>query len=189
MTMQTSLPGRQTPSIERLETDRLVGECFRLDHYDQLCRLHRDPVVMATLGGVRSPEATRAFLQGKMDHWRTHGFGYWMFYQKETGRFAGRGGIQHIEIGGRAEVEVGYTVVAALWGRGYATEIARGLIAVGFDQLGLDDLVCFTLMGNRASQRVMAKAGFAFERTVTHEGKPHVLFRLSAAQYTRRQVS
>jgi hypothetical protein len=44
----------------------------------------------------------------------------------------------------------------------------------------LADVVCLTLPTNRASQRVMEKAGFGYERDVVHTGLPHVLYRITA---------
>ena len=41
----------------------------------------------------------------------------------------------------------------------------------------LNNLVCFTLVDNNASRRVMEKAGFTFERELIHAGMPHVLYR------------
>ncbi len=37
-----------------------------------------------------------------------------------------------------------------------------------------------TLPTNRASRRVMEKAGFGYERDTVHAGLPHVLYRLPA---------
>ena len=147
--------------------------------FDELCRMHRDPVVMATLGGVRSDAETERFLNEKMAHWAVHGFGYWIFRHRDTGRFVGRGGIQHIEIGGNREIEVGYSVLAEFWDQGLATEMAKAMVAIAFDRIGLDNVVCFTLTTNPASERVMQKVGFTFERPVIHAGEPYVLYRLS----------
>ncbi|MEM7030552.1 MAG: GNAT family N-acetyltransferase [Chloroflexota bacterium] len=165
-------------SISNFETSRLIAHCFSLNDYDTLCQLHSDPQVMATLGGIRPPEKTRQFLAEKMAHWGQYGFGYWMFHHRETGQFVGRGGIQHIEIGGQQEVEIGYTVASTFWGQGYATEIAKTLVDLGFETLDLPEIVCFTLATNTASQRVMEKVGFQFERNVRHEEQTHVLYRL-----------
>lgn len=37
----------------------------------------------------------------------------------------------------------------------------------------------FTLTTNRASERVMAKAGLRRDREIVHAGLPHVLYRLA----------
>jgi ribosomal-protein-alanine N-acetyltransferase len=82
-----------------------------------------------------------------------------------------------VEIEGHPEVELGYRVAAAWWGRGIATEMASALVAVARDRLGLADLVAFTLPYNLASRRVMEKAGFTYERDIEWAALPHVLYR------------
>ena len=74
-------------------------------------------------------------------------------------------------MGGNDEVELAYALMAEYWGRGLATEMAKAILNVAFEQLGLTDLVCFTLTTNRASQRVMEKAGFECERDRSRTGK------------------
>src|SRR3712207_7252726 len=53
----------------------------------------------------------------------------------------------------------------------YTTLFRSAILEVAFESLGLTDLVCFTLTTNRASQRVMEKAGFGHEREVVHAGR------------------
>jgi len=64
--------------------------------------------------------------------------------------------------------------------------MAGGILSVAFERLGMEELVCFTLTINRASQRVMEKAGFEYERDVVHAGQPHVLYRLTASGWRER---
>lgn len=176
-------------SIDTIYTDRLAAERFRLDHYDLLCRLHQDPVVMATLGGVRSDETTRQFLAENVAHWETHGFGPWILRDRATGDFAGRGGLKWREVGGAMEIELGYTFLQPYWGRGLATEIAQASVDVAFGQLGLENLVCFTSTTNFASQRVMQKVGFIFEREIVHKGEATLLSRMTRDEYRRGQAT
>jgi RimJ/RimL family protein N-acetyltransferase len=163
--------------IEWFHTDRLIAERLRDDHRGDLCRMHQDPRVMATLGGVRSEEETRQAHRGNLDHWDRHGFGLWVFRDRQDGRFAGRGGLRHILIESAHEVELAYAFLPEFWGRGLATEMARAILALAFGHLGREDLVCLALPTNQASRRVMEKAGFTFERDVIHADLPHVLYR------------
>lgn len=167
--------------MDRLQTPRLLLCRMTADDLDDLTRMHLDPRVMATLGGIRSPEETREWLAPKLEHWRQHGFGLWLVRERETGEFAGRGGLQHVEIDGRDEIEVGYCFRAEYWGRGLATELARESIRVAFEVLNLPEIVCFTLTTNRASEGVMQKAGFRYERDLVYKDLPHVLYRLRRA--------
>jgi len=142
---------------------------------------------MATLGGVMSREATAAQLERWEAHWKRHGFGRWALRDPATGAFIGRGGLQHVDVDGRDEVEVGYAIVAELQGKGLATELTRESVRVAFEELSLPDLVGFTLVTNRASQRVMEHAGFLYERDGVRYDLPHVFYRLTAAEWRRAQ--
>jgi RimJ/RimL family protein N-acetyltransferase len=97
---------------------------------------------------------------------------------RESGEFAGRGGLRHTEIEGVLETEVAWAVVPELWGRGLGTEIGRAAVDHAFARLGLPDVVAFTLPDNLPSRRVMEKLGFALEREISHAGLPHVLYRV-----------
>lgn len=165
--------------MDYFSTVRLNAERLQERHFDLLCRMHQNPRVMATLGGVRSAAQTREFLDTNLAHWEQHGYGLWIFTAKESGRFVGRGGLRHAVVGGGDEVELAYALEAEFWGQGYATEMAEAIVGVGAAQHSLTNLVCFTLIENAASRRVMEKAGFAFEREIVHAGHPHVLCRLT----------
>jgi ribosomal-protein-alanine N-acetyltransferase len=169
--------------LDELLTERLLLERLRAAHADDLGRLHRDERVMATLGGVRPEAETLRVLAECERHWEQHGFGLWAVRERATGAFAGRGGLKHTHVGGRDEVEVAYAFLPQYWGRGLATELAAASVRAGFDVLRLPDLVCFTLTTNHASQRVMDKVGFRYERDVLHAGQPHVLYRLTASAW------
>lgn len=167
--------------IETFRTPRLSAKRLRADHLDELSRMHRDPVVMATLGGLRSDEETRVFLRRNREHWHRHGYGLWVFRDERDGRFVGRGGLRHVHVGGADEVEMVYALLAEFWGRGLATEVARAILKVAFEHLGMDQVVCFTLETNQASLRVLEKAGLIFERALIHADSPHVLYRIVAS--------
>jgi len=171
--------------VAERQTARLRLTRIRAEHFDTLHTLHTNEAVMATLGGVRSRAETQRVLDMLVAHWDEHGFGYWMAYDLASGRFAGRGGLRWVSIEGRDEVEVGYAVMPEFAGRGLATELAGESTRVGFQALGLRELVCFTLTTNRASQRVMEKVGFRYVGPCVWADQPHVLYRLAADDLRR----
>jgi choline dehydrogenase-like flavoprotein len=65
----------------------------------------------------------------------------------------GWGGLQHLDDGD--EIEVGYAFAREYWGRGLATELARGWLAWGFDRLHVDRIVAVADPANTASRHVM----------------------------------
>jgi RimJ/RimL family protein N-acetyltransferase len=148
--------------------------------FPELLAMHQDPRVMATLGGLRPLEELQKRHQRNLDHWRQHGFGWWVARHLADGRFVGRGGLRHVLIDGKEEMEVGYGLVAEFWGQGLATELAAASVRVGFEVLKLPELVSFTLPTNKKSRRVMEKVGFQYEKDVEWAELPHVLYRLRA---------
>ena len=167
----------EVPEPERIETRRLVGERLREEHFDVLRAFDTDPDVMATLGGLRSENETWEQLRANLEHWEREGFGPWVFRDRETGEVRGTAALRRVRIEGRDEVEVGYRVAAAWWGRGIATEMASRLVGLAREPLGLAEIVAFTLPHNVASRRVMEKAGFRYERDIEWARLPHVLYR------------
>jgi len=85
------------------------------------------------------------------------GLGIWHASRRDTGAFVGWFSLKYA--GRSPDIEVGYRLVPAVWGKGYATEGATALVDYGFDDLDLDRIIGVTHPGNRASQRVLLKAG------------------------------
>jgi [ribosomal protein S5]-alanine N-acetyltransferase len=162
-------------------TKRLVATPLSRPDLDALIAMHRDPAVMATLGGVRPPDMTRKYLAKNVAHWTRRGVGLWIFRERTTGRFVGRGGLRHIELEGVPEVEIAYALLPEYWGRGLATEIARLSVDVAFRRFNMRDLVAFTLPTNTGSRRVMEKLGFRYQRDVVWHGVGNVLYRRERA--------
>ncbi|MBB4369541.1 hypothetical protein GGD63_002331 [Bradyrhizobium sp. cir1] len=55
--------------MDHFSTDRLTAERLNQDHLADLVALHLDAEVSRYLGGVRSAEATKTYLDVNMDHW------------------------------------------------------------------------------------------------------------------------
>jgi RimJ/RimL family protein N-acetyltransferase len=70
------------------------------------------------------------------------------------------GGIGFGKLPDRNEPEFGYWLARPFWGRGYATEAGRALIANARDSLRLKRLNAGHFIDNPASGRVLAKLGF-----------------------------
>ena len=168
-------------TLDSFSTPRLLAERLMPAHLPDVRRMDQNAEFMAHLGGVRDEAATLAYLERNLAHWETHGFGLWILRDPGQRAVIGRAVLRHLDVEGADEVEVGYGFYPESWGRGLATEVARACVRIGLAQLGLTSVVAVTLPAHHASQRVMAKAGLAYEREIIHEGLPHVLFRGRAA--------
>ena len=170
--------------VESFATARLTTEPLLTKHFDEAYALHQAPAVMATLGGLRSEETTREFLAVNERLWAARGYGLWLIRDRDSGEFAGRAGLNDLDIEGKAETELAYSLMPDFWGRGLATELAHAMVKIGFETLKLPALIALTLHTNAKSRRVMEKAGFRYERDVVKMDLPHILCRQRAEQYS-----
>jgi ribosomal-protein-alanine N-acetyltransferase len=157
----------------RLDPRALDASCW-----DEIRRIHTNPQTMATLGGVRTEEMSRAWMAWNVEHWEQRGYGMGLWHHRDSRELAGLGGLRHLDVDGVDEVEVGYALLPPYWGQGLATEIARHCIRYGFDVLRLPTIMAITTPQNAGSRHVMEKAGMVFERDWLHKGTPTVLYRM-----------
>jgi RimJ/RimL family protein N-acetyltransferase len=132
------------------------------------------------------------------EHFAAHGHGFWMVEAVGVADFIGIAGllVPGFEAHFTPGVEIGWRFAHACWGNGYATEAARALLEFGFDHVGLEEIVSFTVPANRRSRRVMERIGMThdpaddFDHPNLPDGDPlrrHVLYRLGRDAW-RRQV-
>jgi RimJ/RimL family protein N-acetyltransferase len=83
------------------------------------------------------------------------------------------------EAGARAQPELGWALIRAHWGHGYATEAAAAIRDWSREHLAIDELVSLISPGNVASERVAERLGATPTGTVTpaDTGRPAVVWR------------
>jgi RimJ/RimL family protein N-acetyltransferase len=152
-----------------LQTPRLLLRRFTDADIDALFDLDADPAVTRYLtGGVPTPRAVveRHILPEILHSYRREpAFGKFAAVERATGSFIGWLGLEpSTPPGPRREVELGYRLRRAAWGRGYATEGGRALVAKAFAEPGVERVWAQTMAVNTASRRVMEKCGLRFVR-------------------------
>ena len=178
-------------NVEHFRTRRMVAERLTAGDFDDVRRLHLQPEVMKTLSvdGQTLPEkAAHEELEHDMAHWEQHGFGLWVFRDKEGGEFLGRGGLKWYQINDKDVVGLVYAVMVDHWNRGLATEMAHASLVMGFERLCFPEVSCWALPINYASLRVMEKLGFRYQEDLAFAGLPYRYHRLTAAEWNRRRV-
>ena len=166
---------------DTFDTARLRAERLQPHHLLELRRMHEDARVMAHLGGVFTKDRTAAYLARNLAHWDAHHHGLWIVYERAGSEPIGRAVLRHLPVDDVDEVETGYAFYEPFWGRGYATEITRACLSVGFERLKLPSIVAVTALGNVASQHVLKKVGMHLERHLTRDDETLMLFRCASA--------
>jgi ribosomal-protein-alanine N-acetyltransferase len=166
-----------------IETQRLYFRKFELGDLPQLIEQRSDPDMYRFLGGTRmqNPEALAKRIRFYMSCYDTHGFGMCPMFWKETGEMIGAAGLQPLEDTG--DIEVGYSVIKALWGKGIGTEAARGWMEFGFNNFGLERIVAVAVEANTASRRIMEKLGMKYEKTEEHYGEECAFYAVSKEEF------
>lgn len=172
-------------SLPIIETERLRIRPYTLDDLDDIHNLN---VQIGWVNDEETPteqrEHRRRYLEWSINNYwgladlRQPPTGDRLIELKETGEFVGTCGINNAWLpmgqlptfGGRegaryqAEVSLLWAILPTFQGNGYATEIAKALIAALFDQGNLKRVIATTEYENLASQRVMEKVGMRLEK-------------------------
>jgi RimJ/RimL family protein N-acetyltransferase len=151
--------------------------------------LNADPRVMEHYPSPLTRAESDAFVRERISpQFAQRGFGLWAVEVPEVAPFVGYVGLDVPTF--QAEftpcVEIGWRLAFPHWGNGYATEAARVALAFGFEEIGLEEIVSFTVPANRRSVAVMERLGMSrageFDHPrlpAGHELRRHVLYRLS----------
>src|SRR5438477_6665959 len=151
-----------------LETERLTLRRFTAEDVDNLVELDSDPAVMQHInGGLATPreEIERDVLPAFLGYYqRYESYGFWAAVEKASGDFIGWFHLRPPSGKPADEPELGYRLLRSAWGKGYATEGSRALVAAAF-AAGARRVWAGTMAVNIASRRVMEKAGLRYVRT------------------------
>ena len=154
------------------ETERLALRQFDTGDAPFILELLNEPGWVRFIGnkGVGTLDDARRYLSnGPAKMYARYGFGLWLVELKESGLPVGMCGL--IKRDTLEDVDIGFAFLAAHQGRGYAFEAARAAADHGWTTLGLTRIVAITSPDNAASERLLGKLGFRFERMTRLAGE------------------
>ena len=182
--------------IPELRTERLLLRGWLERDRAPYNAMNADPEVMRHFQSPLAAAESDALLESLTPQWEAHGFGGWIVEREHDGAFLGVTGFSRpsFEAHFTPAVEIGWRFARASWGHGYATEAATAAMRYGFETVGLDEIVSFTVPANERSWRVMERLGMHrdpaddFDNPRLPDGHPlrrHVLYRLRRADWER----
>lgn len=86
-------------------------------------------------------------------------------------------------VDGMEELEIGYRLDPAYWGKGLATEASRAVRDHFFNDLGGEHAISLIHPENIASRRVAEKNGMTPEKETIFRGFPTIVFGIDRAQW------
>ncbi|MET9532780.1 GNAT family N-acetyltransferase [Streptomyces sp. NPDC006649] len=164
-----------------ITTERLRLRPLSESDTDWWVRLHADEEVNSYVGAY-TPAQAAARLRVIEQQWARRGHGLCAVELRSTGEAIGRCGLHWWEQ--FDETEIGWTFARAHWGRGYATEAARSVLAWGFGPLGLERITSMIHPDNAASAAVARRLGFTPLREDTVLGRPCTVHALALEDFT-----
>ncbi len=179
------------PAGPELLSERLRLRRWRPEDSESFAALNADPAVMEHFPAPLDRGASDALIATIEADFERHGFGLWALEPREGGELLGLTGLEvpSFEAHFTPAVEIGWRLARPAWGYGFASEAAAAALSYGFDELGLDQVVSFTAVGNARSRAVMERLGMSrdpredFDHPSLPAGHPlerHVLYRISA---------
>ena len=173
---------------ESLVSERVLLREWREGDLEPWIELNLDAENLRYFPRVYSAEESRASFRRIRDLLNENSFGLWAAQEKSTGEFMGFIGLMFHNVPGISFMpcyEIGWRLDKKYWGKGYATEAAKVVLAFGLEELKLEKIYSFTAKGNLPSINVMKKIGLqerpelAFEHPRISDESPvksHVVY-------------
>jgi RimJ/RimL family protein N-acetyltransferase len=158
------------------ETQRLIVRQFTLLDAPFIIELLNSPNWIKFLGNrnIKTAEDARVYLsQGPIASYDINGFGLWLVALKDTGTPIGMSGL--IRRDGLSNVDVGFALLPAYTGQGYAYEATKAVMDYGYNTLQLPHIVAVARHDNDQSITLLEKLGLKFHDTIYLPGIVHEL--------------
>jgi RimJ/RimL family protein N-acetyltransferase len=143
----------------KLETPRLLLREMTEGDAERLRVMNEHPNVLRFTGDGPLTDDAQAveLLRTRVFPQYPRGVGRWAIVERAEGHFVGWCGLKWDAEA--AEYDLGYRLLEAHWGRGYATEAARACLEWGRRELAGQRIVARVHVENEASIRVLEKIG------------------------------
>lgn len=149
-----------------LETERLILRPPRHEDFDGFAAMAQEEETMRYIGGLTPRDGAWRGMASLAGSWALLGYGMFSVLEKGSGRWLGRlgpwrpGGKE----GSWPGDEVGWGLIAAAQGKGYAYEGAAAAIDWAFDTLGWDHVIHCIDKDNIGSIKLAERLGSTRER-------------------------
>jgi ribosomal-protein-alanine N-acetyltransferase len=166
-----------------LDTERLFLREFTIEDAQLLIDLNSNSNVTRYTGDgpVESIKKAKEILENIIFPQYKNKMGRWAVHLKSTNQFIGWCGLKFIE--DLNEIDLGYRFFEEHWGKGYATESAKAILAYGFKTLQLQEIVARASTENTNSIKVLEKVGMQFIKEDDEDGDKTFKYLLTKAQF------
>ena len=145
-----------------IATKRLVARYQRKSDIKFLVDLWMDEEMTKYVGGPREKQFLIDEFRRIAENPREDEFDLWPVELKHSRELVGHAGFIPKEIKGKEYLELNYYIARPAQGKGYATEIAKGLLEYAFGVKQLDRIIAIIHPENEASKAVAKAVGMKY---------------------------
>jgi|SRR5579871_394875 RimJ/RimL family protein N-acetyltransferase len=180
MTMDKRLtPSELVRIFARVQTERLILRRPRATDGSAMFRVHGDPETYRYTPVDPDPDlaTSEATLRRWLDQWDEEGYGYWAVALQQTqDEVIGFGGVRRFVWRERDIANLYYRLTPAVWGNGYAAEVAQAAVQFARAHLSHLPVVARIRAANIPSLRTAERSGLL--RRPDLDEDEHLIFAL-----------
>ena len=180
-----------------IATKRLYLRQWQASDRARFAEMNADPKVMAYFPKLLTPALSNTIANKCQKLIEEHGWGFWVVARKDSADksddFIGMVGLNnvHANMPFAPAVEIAWRLHRDYWGLGYATEAALAALRYAFEVLELSEVVAFTAVINKRSQKLMQRLGMTDTQDnfyhpmldADHRLAEHVLYKITRQEW------
>lgn len=180
-----------------LYSDRLILTPLKMTDVDLAVALWTDPEVVRYICDAMTEQEILEDMPDNIKRGGNGCIGIWCIADRDTGEKLGSAYLYPmptekddvdyslIAMGQMpdADIEVGYFLKPAAWGRGYATEICLRILRFAFEETSLGEVVASVNAENVASRNVLEKSGFQYSGRALCWGEDSPIYKITRDEW------
>jgi len=161
--------------IPVLHSERLTFRAWRESDLAPMAAFYADATMSRFVRGPMGKDDVWRRIALEIGHWALRGYGRWALEEKSTGEFVGWAGLWYPH--GFPAREIGWGLVKAKQGNGYASEAAERARAYAYETLGWDTVASVIALDNTPSIKVAQRLGATREGDAEFAGMACAIYR------------
>ena len=164
-----------------IETERLIVRPWVEGDEEGAKAVYCDPEVRFFTGGIHPPETMDEFVRQRIEHHARGELRLLPLIEKSSGDIVGSCGFQPFD--GGPEIEIGWMLARAWWGKGYATEMSRAVLKYGLEEMKLARILASIDPRNIRSIAVVNRLGMRYWRMLHVYGRDMLMYQATMGDF------
>lgn len=170
--------------LDGLQSDRLQYRSLREDDFEALMPFFESEEAMQFFFPNLPPEKfCRYWINKQLDRYDKYNLGLCALIDIKSKKLIGQCGLLNQELDKIEELEIGYSLLPAYWGKGYATESSNTMKEFAFNNNLVDSLISIIHINNINSQKVAVRNGMEIYKTTKHHDLNVHIYRIHKSKW------